>query len=465
MSKRGENIYKRKDGRWEGRYVKCRTLHGKIQYGYVYGKSYSETKAKLKENASAPIRSSSSQATQSALYDEVLKAWLLSSKNRVKESTFSRYNHLVERHIQPLLGRYPISEISTVLLEECIDYLLQNGRLDGSGGLSPKSVSDIIAVFASTVLIAALGTLFQWIYGLHYDREPTEPTAYIFVIDDSGSMESNDPDQLRYAAVNKVLEKKPADFPYMIYGFSTQVSILREMMPISDGAMDITGNNRGGTCIKKVMNQVIADYQNHVWEGGEHPKVILFTDGHASDVGWFSSINKALKQFSKNHISVSAVGLGAVYYALMQKITAKTGGVFIDISDAAMLGDAMEDAANQYAADDLLTTRYSSRLNFLFGFLRILFLTILGACIGSVCAVTYGKTDAADFVILTSVIQSFAGALLMELLTSMSGLSDRFCWFVLWMFIAAMLCTQNSGYRRGYARPSRGRGKSSSVLR
>lgn len=36
---------------------------------------------------------------------------------------------------------------------------------------------------------------------------------------------------------------------------------------------------------------------------------------------------------------------------LMQKITAKTGGVFIDISDAAMLGDAMEDAANQYAAD------------------------------------------------------------------------------------------------------------------
>lgn len=325
--------------------------------------------------------------------------------------------------------------------------------------------SVLIAIFASTVLIAALGTLFQWIYGLHYDREPTEPTAYIFVIDDSGSMESNDPDQLRYAAVNKVLEKKPADFPYMIYGFSNQVSILREMMPISDGAMDITGNNRGGTCIKKVMNQVIADYQNHIWEGGEHPKVILFTDGHASDVGWFSSINKALKQFSKNHISVSAVGLGAVDYALMQKITAKTGGVFIDISDAAMLGDAMEDAANQYAADDLLTTRYSSRLNFLFGFLRILFLTILGACIGSVCAVTYGKTDAADFVILTSVIQSFAGALLMELLTSISGLSDRFCWFVLWMFIAAMLCTQNSGYRRGYARPSRGRGKSSSVLR
>ena len=154
MSKRGENIYKRKDGRWEGRYVKCRTLYGKIQYGYVYGKNYSETKAKLKENASAPIRASSSQATQSALYGEVLKAWLLSSKNRVKESTFSRYNHLVERHIQSLLGSYPISEISTVLLEECIDYLLENGRLDGDGGLSPKSVSDIIVVMKSSIRYA-----------------------------------------------------------------------------------------------------------------------------------------------------------------------------------------------------------------------------------------------------------------------------------------------------------------------
>lgn len=154
MSKRGENIYKRKDGRWEGRYVKCRTLYGKIQYGYVYGKNYSETKAKLKENASAPIRASSSQATLSALYGEVLKAWLLSSKNRVKESTFSRYNYLVERHIQPLLGSYPISEISTVLLEECIDYLLENGRLDGDGGLSPKSVSDIIVVMKSSIRYA-----------------------------------------------------------------------------------------------------------------------------------------------------------------------------------------------------------------------------------------------------------------------------------------------------------------------
>lgn len=49
MTKKGENIYKRKDNRWEGRYVKEYTSSGKRHLGYVYGKSYRETKEKLLE--------------------------------------------------------------------------------------------------------------------------------------------------------------------------------------------------------------------------------------------------------------------------------------------------------------------------------------------------------------------------------------------------------------------------------
>ena len=43
MPKKGENIYKRKDGRWEGRYIKSHTYTGKIIYGYVYAKTYRES--------------------------------------------------------------------------------------------------------------------------------------------------------------------------------------------------------------------------------------------------------------------------------------------------------------------------------------------------------------------------------------------------------------------------------------
>ena len=35
MPRKGENIYKRKDGRWEGRYIRDR-VNGKVKYGYVF---------------------------------------------------------------------------------------------------------------------------------------------------------------------------------------------------------------------------------------------------------------------------------------------------------------------------------------------------------------------------------------------------------------------------------------------
>lgn len=42
MPRKGENIYKRKDGRWEGRYIKARSQTGKAVYGYVYAPTYKE---------------------------------------------------------------------------------------------------------------------------------------------------------------------------------------------------------------------------------------------------------------------------------------------------------------------------------------------------------------------------------------------------------------------------------------
>lgn len=46
MSRKGENIFYRKDGRWEARYVKEEVENKKYKYGYVYGKTYMEVKQK-----------------------------------------------------------------------------------------------------------------------------------------------------------------------------------------------------------------------------------------------------------------------------------------------------------------------------------------------------------------------------------------------------------------------------------
>lgn len=46
MPKKGTNIFKRKDGRWEARYVKSVNADGTKKYGSVYGKTFTEAKEK-----------------------------------------------------------------------------------------------------------------------------------------------------------------------------------------------------------------------------------------------------------------------------------------------------------------------------------------------------------------------------------------------------------------------------------
>lgn len=50
---KGENIFRRRDGRWEARYIKGRELSGKIKYGYCYGKTYREAKVKAAKHKAA----------------------------------------------------------------------------------------------------------------------------------------------------------------------------------------------------------------------------------------------------------------------------------------------------------------------------------------------------------------------------------------------------------------------------
>ena len=45
--KKVRTFTKGKDGRWEGRYIRCYDENGKAKYGYIYSKTYNETKQKL----------------------------------------------------------------------------------------------------------------------------------------------------------------------------------------------------------------------------------------------------------------------------------------------------------------------------------------------------------------------------------------------------------------------------------
>lgn len=151
MSKKGENIYKRKDGRWEGRFIQYYIANGKAKYGYIYGKTYNEVKQKLIYKKSTHFKQRAQMKSQKILYDDILNMWLYSIKIKIKESTYARYTHLIETHIRKHLGKYPISKISTQLIEEFINKQLKNGRLKDGGALSPKTVTDILTIIKSSI--------------------------------------------------------------------------------------------------------------------------------------------------------------------------------------------------------------------------------------------------------------------------------------------------------------------------
>ena len=151
MPKKGENIYRRKDGRWEARYILFYDESGKAKYRYLYAKTYTEVKNKLFNERAQTINFIS--AKSNATYAKWLNDWLISKKIIVKESTYIRYKNTIENHIKPELGKYPINKISTELVESFIANKMQNGKKSG-GGLSSKSISDIIDIIKETFKLA-----------------------------------------------------------------------------------------------------------------------------------------------------------------------------------------------------------------------------------------------------------------------------------------------------------------------
>ena len=115
MARRGENIHKRKDGRWEGRYIKARTPDRRICWGYIYGTTYAEVKQRLihKKSEYGGFQLIDAHLT----FTELAEAWLQSVKCGLKESTCAHYQYTLYKYVLPILGTVPISRLEENILE------------------------------------------------------------------------------------------------------------------------------------------------------------------------------------------------------------------------------------------------------------------------------------------------------------------------------------------------------------
>ena len=100
MSRHGENIWKRKDGRWEARYVKGRDPRGKALYASVYAKTYAEVKKK-REAVLQELKSHPSSSLPAKSLGMIIQEYLEDHKFEIKFSTYARYVEISEKHLIP----------------------------------------------------------------------------------------------------------------------------------------------------------------------------------------------------------------------------------------------------------------------------------------------------------------------------------------------------------------------------
>lgn len=142
MPRTGENIYKRKDGRWEGRYIKER-VDGKARYGAVYARSYKEVKEKL-ELVKKELAARKPTEAMAGKVADIGSRWLSEMAATLKKSSANKYEDILRLYIFPEFGEEELSEITNQRIITFAANLLSGGGAKKQG-LSQATVAEILS--------------------------------------------------------------------------------------------------------------------------------------------------------------------------------------------------------------------------------------------------------------------------------------------------------------------------------
>lgn len=146
MPRHGENIYKRKDGRYEGRYVIGKTETGRTRFGYIYGKKYMDVRSRLllKKAEHLPPQLRIPNVPAITLRDW-LKRWLANEVvHSVKASSYQTYLSQIRNHILPALGSCYLHLLTPEIIRGLITELYERN-------LSPNTVKAICRLLCSAL--------------------------------------------------------------------------------------------------------------------------------------------------------------------------------------------------------------------------------------------------------------------------------------------------------------------------
>lgn len=303
--------------------------------------------------------------------------------------------------------------------------------LDGNGWLFMGMVAALVVLFLS-------GGLFEWLYEIEV-REAAQPSSYIFVLDESSSMDAldKDPDSQRYTAVSNVMQAEDQKVPYAVYIFTESCIRIRDMEPYGGEVLqksNVANMLADGTSIVNALNTVANDLSNGNIQGGDYPHIILLTDGESD------AVEKAfLKDCRNKGISISGIMLGNADEGYLGRIVYATGGLLVAVNDAEELTAGFYELAVKANERDLLSIRRNISGDWLYVILRLVMLTVIGAMIAIIKLIALGDDWHVESLI-ASVVCAFVGAMIVEFVLR-GGISTPLCQWFFWMLLAPMYWT------------------------
>lgn len=156
MAKRRSNgegcIYKdTRSGKWKGKFEIGYDAKGNRKFKSCTGNSEREVRLLLKdlmEKHHAGIDVSSKSIKVGEYFDK----WFYDNViYDLRESTRQSYEMIIRRHIKPHIGDIVFANLNSDDIKEFYRFLYDNGKLNGKGGLSPKTVENIHLVISSCI--------------------------------------------------------------------------------------------------------------------------------------------------------------------------------------------------------------------------------------------------------------------------------------------------------------------------
>ena len=147
MPRKGKSIYKRKDGRWEGRYISGRKENGAARYSYIYGKTEQEVEAKIMERKALVLEENKKEL---ATFSAAALAWIDDRRENISQPSVDRYEYLVGKYLGGAFGELDVNTITPAVINvHLVD--LADKQKHGDAAISGTTIDNLRSIATSVV--------------------------------------------------------------------------------------------------------------------------------------------------------------------------------------------------------------------------------------------------------------------------------------------------------------------------